>query len=324
MNGARDLTIDTLRVSVIDRCNLRCTYCMPPEGVPLCSHEDIMRFEEIATVVRFLKARYELRAVRLTGGEPLLRRDLTVLVRLLADIRVEDLALTTNAQTLAEMAPQLKKAGLQRVNVSLNTLDPDRYARLTRGGSIEPVFDGIRAAFDAGLAPVRLNVVILRGENDDEVTDLVRFAFERNCEIRFIELMPLGAAQSLHERCFASNDEARREISKSFDLDPLPHPPGTPSRRWRARNSEGLGGVVGFISPETEPFCDGCRRMRLTAQGRLVGCLVRDEGQSILPLLRSGERLDDRALAEAVRRAFARKEGPGLVARGRSMVTLGG
>jgi cyclic pyranopterin phosphate synthase len=223
---------------------------------------------------------------------------------MLATEGIPDLALTTNGQRLAQMAEELKGAGLRRVNVSLDTLRPDRFRALARGGELSRTLNGIEAALRAGLTPVKINTVVMRGYNDDELADLVRFALNRGCQVRFLELMPIGCARAEFHRRFVSSFEVRARLAESFDLRPLPYEVGQTSRSFVASDSCDRRGLVGFISPCTQSFCLGCTRIRLTCTGRLVGCLAQGTGRSLGPLLRSDSpqavRIVNRIVMEAL------------------------
>ena len=314
----------SLRVSVTDRCDERCLYCRPPEGVALVSHEEVLRLEEILHFVRFVRDRFGLALVRLTGGEPLLRRGLADLVRGLDGLGLPDLAMTTNGQRLAEMARPLRRAGLRRVNVSLDSLDPDTYRRLTRGGDLARTLRGIAAARDAGLAPVKLNTVVLRRINDEEVAALARFGLEQGCEVRFLELMPIGEAAPRHARWFVSSAEVRRRVAGTMHLEPLAEEPGSSSRTFLARGQDGRTGRVGFVSPCSEPFCDGCRRLRLTTTGRLLGCLGQRRGVDVRAALRAPGGPDEADLDRAVREALRAKQAARHFAEQEPMLRIGG
>ena len=245
--------------------------------------------------------------MRLTGGEPLLRAGLDRLVAMLAAAGAADLALTTNGQRLAEMAGPLKQAGLNRINISLDSLSPATFAAITRGGILEKTLAGIAAARRAGLDPVKLNMVVMRGENDHEVADLVRFAVEHGCQMRFLELMPIGVAAAGFEDRFVSSAEVLERLAGEFALTELPVDPRSTSRNFVAEDQSGRWTTIGFISPSSQPFCAGCRRLRLTAAGVLLGCLARPTGIPIAPLLRSGSELDAEALVAAVEQALGMK-----------------
>jgi cyclic pyranopterin phosphate synthase len=287
---AYDRPISYLRVSVTDRCNLRCVYCMPPEGVPWRPHADILRYEEIEIVVR-AAAGLGVSKVRLTGGEPLVRPGVVELVRMLARVPgVDDLAMTTNGTLLARYAAELAAAGLQRVNVSLDTLRPQRFVRITRCGRLEDVLAGIEAARDAGLTPIKINVVVVRGLNDDEVVDLARQTVEAGWNVRFIELMPVGNGGLIDENWRArvvTAAEIRREIEAALGpLEPARMSAGGgPARYYRL---PGASGTLGFITPISEHFCTRCNRLRLTADGRLRPCLLSEREIDLRTPLRRG------------------------------------
>lgn len=285
--------ITYLRVSVTDRCNFRCVYCMPAGGIVQRDHAAIMRYEEIAAVVR-LAAEHGVRKVRLTGGEPLVRADLPALVRMIAGIPgVEDISLTTNGFLLEKMAPALRDAGLTRVNVSLDTLNPETFARITRGGSLDTVLRGLEAAERQGFAPIKINVVVMRGVNDGELCSLARLSLERGWIVRFIELMPVMNQQPWGES-FPHPSEAFisiRDVQEA--LKPLGLAPVLSSHLGPAREYtlEGGKGRVGFISPLSDHFCEQCNRLRVTADGSFRPCLLQDIEIPFLAALRAGEPL---------------------------------
>ncbi len=311
----------SLRISVTDRCQLRCQYCMPPEGVPPCTHADILSFEEIVDFVAELQNAYDIRKVRLTGGDPLARKGVVDLVAMLSGLGVPDLAMTTNAQRLSQMAPALRSAGLDRVNISLDALDPRTFERITRTNGIDATVAGIDAALEADLGPVKLNMVVMRGLNDHEVCDVLSFALARGCELRFLELMPIGYGAELFEQSFVSADAVRHMLTPSFDLTPVPHRPGSSSTRYCARGPDGTEGVVGFISPLSNHFCSDCSRLRLTSNGRLMGCLAREEGHDIRHLLHNGQH---GSLLATVGQALQCKRSGAHFDQATSMATIGG
>lgn len=310
-----------LRISVTDRCQLRCLYCMPEAGIPQCRRQDVLRFEEIAGFIRLLGPCFDVRKVRLTGGDPLARRRVVFLVGMLAELGIPDLAMTTNAQGLADTATELRAAGLQRVNISLDSLKPDTFARITRGGDLRRTLDGIDAALRAGLRPVKLNMVVLGGINDAEVADVLSFAIVRGCEMRFLELMPIGCAHKDAEAVFEPVGAVKERLAADFSMSPLPFERGATARRYAVKGANGARGVVGFISPCSDPFCDGCARLRLTADGRLMGCLAREDGVDIRRLLRQGNAA---ALAATVDRALRCKRVDSRFAQSATMAAIGG
>lgn len=284
--------ITYLRVAVTDRCNLRCVYCMPPDGVERRPHEAIMRFEEIAEVVR-LAAEHGIRKVRLTGGEPLVRLDLPDLVRMIAAVPgIEDISLTTNGLLLEKMVGPLKEAGLKRINVSLDTLQPEKFKRITRGGSFEAVWRGLELAETLGLAPIKINAVALRGVNEDELWDLARLSIERDWHVRFIELMPVNNQASWGPGfpnpadAYLSIPEIK-EILGPLGLLPLPESSNDgPAHEFQLRGGKGR---IGFISPLSEHFCQACNRLRMTADGVFRPCLLQDIEVPFLAPMRAGE-----------------------------------
>lgn len=295
--------VDYLRVSVIDRCNLRCCYCMPAEGVPLVPKAQILTFEEI---VRFVQVAVSLgiRKVRVTGGEPLVRRDLPTLIRALSAVDgVRDLSLTTNGILLGEQAAALRDAGLQRLNVSLDSLRPEVFAELTRRDVLSRVLGGLEAAAGAGFAPIKVNVVVLRGVNQDEILDFALLSKRFPYSVRFLEYMPLDGYGNWDRRKLVSGREIVATLAEVGELVPIaPTDPSDVARRFRYADAVG---EVGVISPVTEPFCSSCSRLRLTAEGFVKNCLFGREEWNIRDLLRAGA--SDEDLAAVIRIAVARK-----------------
>jgi len=314
----------SLRISVTDRCQLRCLYCMPPEGILRLPRENVLTFEEILRFVRAVRKHFTVTKVHLTGGEPLIRRGIVELVNHLAAEGIGDLALTTNGIQLAEMAAGLKRAGLRRININLPTLDAQLYAMLTRGGAIASVLAGIAAARAAGFYPVKLNVVVLRGLNDGEVTHLARFALENSCVVRFLELMPLGCAQSIFAARFVPTAAVRSRLAAEFRLRPCPTLPGGTSCDFVAESKDGLRGAIGFISSCSKPFCRGCRRIRLTSTGEVIGCLSRGQSLEARDLLRANGDDAAAALATLLMRALAAKGRRPVYQSSRLMACVGG
>ncbi|MFE5910664.1 GTP 3',8-cyclase MoaA [Streptomyces wedmorensis] len=295
-----------LRVSLTDRCNLRCTYCMPAEGLDWLPRPELLTDDEVVRLVGVAARRLGITSVRLTGGEPLLRRGLPGLVaRLSALDTALELSLTTNGIGLARGAAALREAGLHRVNVSLDTLRPERYAEITRRDRLTDVLDGLRAARAAGLAPVKVNTVPVRGVNDDEIADLAAFGAEHGYRTRFIESMPLDAQGAWERDRMVTADEILDRLGERFDLIPVGRPDNAPAEEWRIAGTEA---VVGVIASVTRPFCGGCDRVRLTADGQLRNCLFATEESDLRALLRGGA--DDAAIEAAWRGAIAGK-GPG-------------
>ena len=293
--------IEYLRISVTDRCNFRCVYCMPLEGLPWLPKSDILSYEEIAEIVRQL-APMGLRRLRITGGEPTIRPQLEKLVAQLRAIEaVEDIALSTNGVRLPELAAPLRAAGLDRVNMSADSLRPDRIAAIARRStSLNPVISA-RAAERAGLEPVKINVVVVRGTNDDEVEDFARLTLEHPWHVRFIELMPVGEMGAGGMDKVVPGDEILRRVARVGVLEPSAGPRlgNGPAVYYQLR---GAVGTVGVITPMSHTYCDSCNRVRLTADGRLRTCLFGDHEVDLRTPLRSGE-----PLAPFVHRALAEK-----------------
>jgi GTP 3',8-cyclase len=295
-----------LRISVTDRCNFRCTYCMPAEGMTWLPRSQVLTFEEIERIARVCVERFGVDAIRLTGGEPTVRAHLPVLVGKLAALRTgdgrpADIALTTNGATLRTVAADLVAAGLRRVNVSLDTLKRDRFVELTRRDELAHVLEGIEAAAEAGLDPVKVNAVVMRGVNDDEVVDLAAFGRDRGVTMRFIEWMPLDADQRWQSNAVVSQAEILAAIDAVFPVEPLVRG-HQPAERFAYRDGRG---EVGVIPSVTRPFCDTCDRVRLTAEGQLRACLFSVDEVDLRALVREGGSDDD--LAEAVARCVAGK-----------------
>jgi len=283
--------VSYLRLSVTDRCNLRCLYCMPESGVPLLPHAEILTFDEIAAILAAVAGPLGLRGIRVTGGEPLVRGGVVDLVGRLARLPgIDDLSLTTNALLLPRFAAELRAAGLARVNVSLDTLRPERYRAICRGGSLEEAFAGIRAAEAAGLDPVKINMVVIPGLNDDEIEAMAGLTLEQPRHVRFIEFMPVGNARLQRERRYIPSAELRARIKARFGLEESPVAPAGrgPARYWRI---PGAAGTIGFISPLSQHFCAGCNRIRLTADGWVRTCLLTDRiGVDVKSAFRAGVR----------------------------------
>lgn len=292
--------ISYLRVSVTDKCNLRCVYCMPEGGLPWLKRDEILSYEEIATIVRAAAA-IGVRAIRLTGGEPLLRRDLHVLVRAIANTPgIEDVALSTNALLLEAQIDDLVAAGLRRVNVSLDTLRADRFEQIARRPGLENVLAGIDAAIARGLAPVKINVVAMRGVNDDELEAFAELARTRPVAVRFIEMMPVHENLGIQTETYISADELLERFGAIGSLAPVPGPPGNGPARYFAY--PGAAGTIGVISPLSHDYCDRCNRVRLTADGRLRLCLFGDHHIDLRSPLRAGA--GEEGLAELLRGAM--------------------
>ncbi len=283
-----------LRISVTDRCNFRCTYCMPAEGLDWMAREDLLTYEELTRVARVCVERFGFDGIRLTGGEPTVRANLPVLIEQLSSLGV-DLSLTTNGTTLSNLAPTLVAAGLERINISLDSLLRDRFEQITRRDELDKVLEGIDAAVSAGLAPVKINCVVMRGVNDDEIVDFARFGRERGVTVRFIEFMPLDAQGEWTNEQVVTKAEIVAAIGEVFPLQPVAERESDPAARWRYVDG---GGEFGVIPSVTEAFCESCDRVRLTADGMLRHCLFATRELDLRTLLRNGATDDD--LAEAI------------------------
>jgi cyclic pyranopterin phosphate synthase len=288
---------NNLRISVTDRCNLRCTYCMPEEVV-FMDRQELLTFEEIVHFVR-LAAPLGIDKIRLTGGEPLVRRDLPRLVRMLVEVPgIRDIGLTTNGILLAEQAQALYDAGLRRINISLDTLDPERFRQLTRRDGLERVIDGIFAAKSVGFDPIKINAVSIRGITETEVVPLARFARKHGLQMRFIEYMPIGAEKWERDKVYFAH-----EIMEQLERDVAPlapaeqYDPRAPAMEFRYVDG---GGEVGFIASVSRPFCASCNRVRLTSDGKLRNCLFALDEVDVKGLLRGNA--PDASIADVIRR----------------------
>jgi cyclic pyranopterin phosphate synthase len=312
-----------LRISVTDRCNLRCTYCMPEEGMAWVPRSEVLTFEEMERIARVMVERYGIDSIRLTGGEPTVRAHLPVLVEKLAALPV-DLSVTTNGATLGLVAHDLAAAGLRRVNISLDSLRRDRFIELTRRDELAAVLDGIDAALDAGLDPVKVNVVMMRDVNEDETIDFARFGRERGVTVRFIEFMPLDASGEWTRERVVPQDEIVATIDAVFPIEPIERG-HQPAERFRYLDGRG---EIGVIPSVTRPFCESCDRVRLTADGQLRACLFAVDEVDLRGVLRTGGSDDD--LGRAIERCIAGKWAGHAIGRvhfirpHRSMSQIGG
>lgn len=318
--------IGDVRISVTDRCNFRCQYCMPAEGLPWLNKQSLLSYEEMTRLVRLL-AEMGVHDVRLTGGEPLVRKELWRLVEMLSGIPgLNDLSLTTNGYLLAAQVDQLVAAGLRRVNVSVDSLAADRFFQLTRRDSLAQVLEGLEAAErHPELRPIKVNAVALRDFTENEVLAFAEFARRKPYEIRFIEFMPLDADREWSIDKVLPNEEVRRLIHAVYPLEPVGRERHGTSSRWRFADGKG---EMGFISPVTEPFCGDCNRIRITAEGELRTCLFSMNETDLRGPMRDG--VDDDELAQIIRDAVWRKElkhrvnEPGFVQPERTMSRIGG
>lgn len=316
---------DDLRISVTDRCNFRCVYCMPEEGLPWLPKEEVLSYEELCLLTQILVG-LGVRTIRFTGGEPLVRRDLATLVGMVRSLGDHlDLALTTNGMLLARYAGRLQKAGLDRVNVSLDTLRRDRFAEITRRDALDQVLEGLRVAEQVGLRPVKVNVVVMRGRNEDEVGELARWARQTGYEVRFIEFMPLDAQNEWSRANVVAAREMLEAIEAEVGLaDRAQHQSSEPATVYRLEG----GGTVGVIPSVTEPFCSTCNRLRITADGALRTCLFSLEELDLKGMVRSGAGRE--AIEEAILGwVWGKEEGhrinqPDFVRPAKSMSQIGG
>jgi GTP 3',8-cyclase len=315
---------DDLRVSVTDKCNFRCTYCMPAEGLAWLGRDKILTYEEIDRLVGVFLS-LGVRTVRLTGGEPLARRNLETLVGMLSRRGVPDLSMTTNGVLLASKADALVAAGLKRINISVDSLIRHRFEELTRRDALDKVMEGIAAAERAGLGPIKLNCVVIRGTNDDEVNDFARLSRQTGYQVRFIEFMPLDADETWSMDKVVPSREVLATIDATFPIEPIDHGP-EPATMYRFR--DGAPGAVGTIPSVTEPFCSSCNRIRITADGQLRNCLFALGETDLRALLRDGA--TDEEIAEAITANVASKWAGHHIGRAdfvrpaRSMSMIGG
>ena len=296
-----------LRISVTDRCNFRCTYCMPAEGMTWLDRSEVLTYEEIERVARICVETFGVDSLRLTGGEPTVRAHLPQLISKLAALRLPDgskpdIALTTNGATLRNIAVELRDAGLDRINVSMDSLKPERFFAMTRRDELHNVLAGIAEAQVAGFSPMKVNAVVERGANDDEILDLVRYGRDNNVEVRFIEFMPLDATNEWERNKVVSQDEIVATIAAEFPLELMPARGAAPADRWRFLDGKG---TVGVIPSVTHPFCGDCDRVRLTSDGQFRTCLFATDESDIRSLLRNGG--SDAEIAELIQVAVGAK-----------------
>ena len=296
-----------LRISVTDRCNFRCTYCMPAEGMTWLDRSEVLTYEEIERVARICVEKFGVDSLRLTGGEPTVRAHLPQLIAKLAALRLPDgtkpdIALTTNGATLRNIAVELRDAGLDRINVSMDSLKPERFFAMTRRDELHNVLAGIAEAQVACFSPMKVNAVVERGANDDEILDLVRYGRDNNVEVRFIEFMPLDATNEWERNKVVSQDEIVATIAAEFPLELMPSRGAAPADRWRFLDGKG---TVGVIPSVTHPFCGDCDRVRLTSDGQFRTCLFATDESDIRTLLRNGG--TDAEIAELIQVAVGAK-----------------
>ena len=312
-----------LRISVTDRCNFRCTYCMPAEGLDWVPRDELLTFEEIERVARLSVEQFGIESIRITGGEPTVRARLPVLIKKLAQLPV-DLSMTTNGATLRVLSEDLVSAGLKRINISLDSLQPERFTELTLRDNLPQVLDGIQAAVEAGLNPVKVNVVVMAGVNDDEIIDFARFGREKGVIVRFIEFMPLDASEGWTNNQVVTQAQIVTAINSEFPLESVERT-SAPATRFVYKDG---GGEIGVVASVTQQFCDTCDRVRLTADGQFRNCLFSVDEFDLKGLLRSGA--EDKKVAEALKKVVQSKwAGHGIgtvdfIRPARSMSQIGG
>lgn len=297
--------VNYLRISITDRCNLRCVYCMPKEGLSVIGHDDILRYEEILRVVK-VAVKVGIVKVRVTGGEPLVRRGI---VDFLASLKtmddLKDISLTTNGILLEAFAERLFNTGIRRINISLDSLNPEKYASITRGGNLEAVLRGIEEGHNVGFSPIKINAVVIKGTNDDEILDFAKLTLDKPYQIRFIELMPIGEAGVDNNDKFVSNNSVMERINRSYTLYPVTENRNATDGPARTYRIKGAKGKIGFISPMSHYFCKSCNRLRLTADGHLRACLLSDEEFDLKGPLRAG--CSDSELEDLIKTVIAKK-----------------
>jgi len=304
--GARDAygrAMTYLRISLTDRCNFRCLYCMPALGMKFQPRDELLTDDELLRVVG-LCAELGFTKLRLTGGEPTIRPHLVDLVRQMkAFPGIEELSMTTNALLLGRIAGDLAAAGLDRVNISIDTLDPDRFKLMTRGGRLDLVWRGIEAADAAGMRPIKLNTVVVKDQNDHEVGEMAALTLDRPWQVRFLEIMPLEGVGAVHDEGLVTSEATQARLEARFGpLEPVAADAADPARLWRI---PGAAGTIGFISPVSAPFCAACNRVRLTADGKIRLCLLRPDEVDLRDMMRAGA--DDTALLQRMRGGIWRK-----------------
>ncbi len=312
-----------LRISLTDRCNFRCVYCMPAIGMKFQPRDELLTDEELLRAVGIC-AKLGFTKLRLTGGEPTIRPHLVDLVREMKSFPgIEEISMTTNALLLSRIAADLKEAGLDRINVSFDTLDPEKFKVMTRGGRLDLVWAGLEAADAVGLTPIKINTVVVKDQNEDDVVDLAALTIARDWQVRFLEIMPMEGVGTVYDEGLVTSAQTQARLEAQFGpLIPVEAPPGDPARVWRL---PGARGTVGFISPISAPFCANCNRVRLTADGKLRLCLLRNDEIDLRDLMRAGA--GDDALERQVRMGVWRKpwghgiaEGDRNIGRGMSQI----
>ena len=287
--------VDYIRLSITDRCDFRCVYCMA-EDMTFLPRDEVLSLEECARLVKVFVG-LGVSKVRITGGEPLVRKNAMWLFEEVGKLKgLNELVLTTNGSQLESQAAALKKAGVKRINISIDSLQPERFKKITRTGNLQQVLDGLQASIHAGLEGIKINTVLMRGQNDDEAIDLVDFAIDKKIDISFIEEMPLGEVDHARESTFVSNAITLKLLQSKYSLLPSAETTGGPARYWRVANTQTK---IGFISPHSHNFCESCNRVRITCKGELYLCLGQEDKVDLMPLLRENPH-DDKPLIEAI------------------------
>ena len=287
--------VDYIRLSITDRCDFRCVYCMA-EDMTFLPRDEVLSLEECARLVKVFVG-LGVRKVRITGGEPLVRKNALWLFEEVGKLKgLNELVLTTNGSQLQSQAAALKKAGVKRINISIDSLKPERFKKITRTGDLNKVLDGLQASIHAGFEGIKINTVLMRGSNDDEAVYLVQFAIDKKIDISFIEEMPLGEVDHARESTFVSNSDTLKLLQSQFNLIPSAETTGGPARYWRVADS---ATKIGFISPHSHNFCESCNRVRITCKGELYLCLGQEDKVDLMPLLRENPS-DDTPLITAI------------------------
>jgi GTP 3',8-cyclase len=287
--------VDYIRLSITDRCDFRCVYCMA-EDMTFLPRDEVLSLEECARLIKAF-VRLGVTKVRITGGEPLVRKNALWLFEEIGSLTgLNELVLTTNGSQLKTQAQALKKAGVKRINISIDSLKPEKFKQITRTGRLEQVLDGLQASIDAGFEGIKMNTVLMRGQNDDETADLVQFAIDNKIDISFIEEMPLGEVDHTRNSTFVSNVDTLKLLQSKYLLTPSTHNSGGPARYWQVANSNTK---IGFISPHSHNFCESCNRVRITCKGELYLCLGQEDKLDLMPLLRENP-INDGPLIQAI------------------------
>ncbi len=315
----------SLRLSVTDRCHLGCLYCRPPGSISGPGARESLSLEAILRFVRQVHRDHGISKIHLTGGEPLLREDIVAVIAALHEAACDvDLALTTNGQRLERHAGALRRAGLRRVNISLDSLNPETFAHITHGGDVAATQAGIAAARAQGLSPIKLNTTVLGGINDHEIVAIGEFALAQGVEARFLELMPIGPVRARYEALFVSAQTVEAMLSRVFALEALPYDQGQSTRRFRVRDRQGRSGTIGLIASSSRPFCQGCRRLRLTTAGELIPCLAQGASHDLSALLETGSEETEADLRAIIADALAGKRQRRGFTTPRTMDRVGG